>query len=442
MRSRWFDRFMRMGMTILLCTLVSGCAGLSDTLRRGALERSLGRTAVVASEEAPVLRLDGFPRSAAQGAAAGAAGAFGSCAFQPSPGGCSGSFCGAALIILLGICGIAAAVGGIVGTVTTPSPATVITADTAFVRAADARSVQSGVQSAVTLTARNHGTKLVDIPADAARDAALAGDYRSLVARGIDTVLETSVIEAGTVGGGINRPLMVRLTARVKVIDTGSNERVEERRYVFEGRRKPLDEWIANDGQSLVEDIARGYGALGELIHDDMFALYSITYSGLQGGLFSPAFGLTPTSPATRGRLSADNVIANIIEWTAVDTLQPTLQWQAFPRKQDIEAAPDAMAGVSDVRYDLLVAREEHLAPADIVYARRGLTQPTHTLEVPLRPSTRYFWTVRARFRLAGRERVTEWGTTRSPGLDRITAPSAASYRFRTTAERPPPSVP
>jgi hypothetical protein len=45
----------------------------------------------------------------------------------------------------------------------------------------------------------------------------------------------------------------------------------------------------------------------------------------------------------------------------------------------------------------------------------------------------RFFWTVRARFELDGRERVTEWSATHWPAAnDELSVPSRACFRFRT----------
>jgi hypothetical protein len=46
---------------------------------------------------------------------------------------------------------------------------------------------------------------------------------------------------------------------------------------------------------------------------------------------------------------------------------------------------------------------------ADLVYRREHLTEPIHTLEILLEPNVRYFWTVRARFTVDGKTKVTEW---------------------------------
>jgi hypothetical protein len=118
--------------------------------------------------------------------------------------------------------------------------------------------------------------------------------------------------------------------------------------------------------------------------------------------------------------------------WTTVDSLQPTLRWQAFPRDIDVALAPQEMGRVKNVHYDLLIAREENLGPAEIVYRREGLADSVHQTDTPLSPDTRYFWTVRAAFELDGRQRVTGWSSTVCCPGSGLTAPSRYSYRFRT----------
>ena len=70
-------------------------------------------------------------------------------------------------------------------------------------------------------------------------------------------------------------------------------------------------------------------------------------------------------------------------------------------------------------------------ASGDVVYAREGLPAPWHTVEQPLAPGGRYFWSVRARFELDGRERVTDWSTTNAYAAVRQAPPGVYTYRFR-----------
>ena len=148
--------------------------------------------------------------------------------------------------------------------------------------------------------------------------------------------------------------------------------------------------------------------------------------------MMSAAFGLAPITPPTRGPMTGDRFIGSLFEWYAVDGLRPRFRWEAFPRPSDISAAPEEMKRVSNVRYDLLVAKEENMAPGAIIYRQQGLPSPEHAINLSLQPDARYFWTVRARFDLDGRSRVTEWGSTHFAVREQIAAPSRNSYRFRT----------
>ncbi|HUT42536.1 MAG TPA: hypothetical protein VM011_14485, partial [Gammaproteobacteria bacterium] len=171
----------------------------------------------------------------------------------------------------------------------------------------------------------------------------------------------------------------------------------------------------------------------GSHIHDSVFLLFPFPDRGAHlAGMLAAAFGLAPVEPATRGQLTGDKLIGSHFEWTTVNGLHPQVGWQAFPRQSDLARAPDLAARIGNVRYDLLVARERNLAPAGIVYRRDGLSATTHTVQGGLQPESRYFWTVRARFELDGRERVTEWATTNYRVLDRLTSPNSFSYRFKT----------
>jgi len=80
-----------------------------------------------------------------------------------------------------------------------------------------------------------------------------------------------------------------------------------------------------------------------------------------------------------------------------VTSLQPTLQWEALPIRDDPH--------VSDVVYDL----EIHTDKGDLFYLRNDLAAPEHRLEAVLAAKECYRWRVRARFRWDGKRRETQW---------------------------------
>jgi len=107
--------------------------------------------------------------------------------------------------------------------------------------------------------------------------------------------------------------------------------------------------------------------------------------------------GVTPISPEPGS-----------FDWTgrptAVESLQPTFRWEPVDER--------------DARYDFVIYESHSVLFAAVgreVYYREGLTEPEHTLEVPLQPNREYYWSVRVR----RGEEVSEWSRfdyTQVPG--------------------------
>lgn len=100
--------------------------------------------------------------------------------------------------------------------------------------------------------------------------------------------------------------------------------------------------------------------------------------------------GLKPQTPALSFGLKDTR-------FTALDTLQPTLAWQA---------APEAAEGSVPIGYDLAIweavgygvalGPTQYLPGKRVVY-QQGLSEPQFSLTEPLKPKTRYLWSVRLR---------------------------------------------
>lgn len=94
-----------------------------------------------------------------------------------------------------------------------------------------------------------------------------------------------------------------------------------------------------------------------------------------------------------------------------VASSRPMLRWETFPRPEDLKADKKGLLQRAEkVTYDVRIWRLEDNRPVERVYARDGLPKPAHKVGTPLEPSTKYLWTVRARFELDGQPRVSEWG--------------------------------
>ena len=121
-------------------------------------------------------------------------------------------------------------------------------------------------------------------------------------------------------------------------------------------------------------------------------------------------------------------------KFVEVDSLRPTLRWQRFPGAEDHEADKERnLKRVEDVSYELRVWKTVSGYSGLLVYARDGLTTPYHKLEKALEPSSKYLWTVRARFVLDGLPQATEWGLAGYLLRD-IVVPNPSCFRFITPA--------
>jgi hypothetical protein len=383
----------------------------------------------VAATQVPEIKFEGFPRGTGEGAAKGAEETLLACLRGLQ--GCSGDFCGVAAIFMLGVCGTGAAVGAWFGAAKAPGTGEVSAAEAAFATALHPEIVQEALRGQTVAAALRRGASLRSVAPASAQAASQLHDYRSLAAEGVDTVVEVALTKAGTVGPGIKEPLLLILEARVRAIRAGDNSEIFATNYAHAGKRLKVSEWLANQGQPLLRALEAGYESLGSHIYDEAFLLYPF-YDLESGELFRfLSYGLEPIYPSMgEGLLQRGGPISSDFGWPKVNNLQPTLRWQRFPRDFDVEISPEAMGRVKNVQYDLVIAQEQNLAAAEIVYRREGLSEAVHTVETLLSPGRRYFWTVRARFELDGRPRVTDWGQWFM--RQKLTAPSPWSYRFRT----------
>ena len=153
-------------------------------------------------------------------------------------------------------------------------------------------------------------------------------------------------------------------------------------------------------------------------------------------------FGLWPEEPPLRCK-PVDILIGggNGHAWPRLDSAQPVLRWELFPRPADLRSDTNGVfAQFKSITYDLRIwqGQDEHQITKDVAYAREALPNPFHQVETPLPRRSWYFWSVRARFELNGQTRVTEWSHLQSPGLARggkpqrgdINYPDFRSFRF------------
>jgi len=133
--------------------------------------------------------------------------------------------------------------------------------------------------------------------------------------------------------------------------------------------------------------------------------------SGISGGVEG---GPRSMPPPDSGGIMYD--IWKDIRFVQVDSVKPTLQWKSFPTAKDIKADKSVdLSRTSEVTYDLKIWRAENPPNEDIIYSRTQLEKSSHKIESRLIPLTRYFWSVRVRFKVEGRDVETNWSTCCPP---------------------------
>lgn len=219
-------------------------------------------------------------------------------------------------------------------------------------------------------------------------------------------------------GGTRNPALALTLQARARLVATASGEELFARGFHYHSPRRELARWVADDGRLLTEELERAYQDLAERVHDAFFLTSSAqiaqssTLTGMPGSADYGLCWLAPRSPAARPLLiselwalpfaKGEICESSDLHFPTVDSLQPLLRWDAFPRPVDSQE-------VTAITYDLKVWDVEDCARHAVVYERAGLRFPEHRLEAPLEPGRRHFWSIRARFFASGYTKVTPW---------------------------------
>lgn len=146
-------------------------------------------------------------------------------------------------------------------------------------------------------------------------------------------------------------------------------------------------------------------------------------------GCGTPTVGLQPEYPQFKKGIFA--IWGKFIE---VDSLQPTLRWEPFPRQEDRDADQEGvLSRVEDVTYELRIWKTQTASSGELVYARGRLKLPYHKLEKSLEPSSKYLWSVRSHFMVDGRHRTMEWGLAGFLLRDEV-VPNPSCFRFETPA--------
>lgn len=404
-------------VAVSLLMMQSGCTSVPPKTQHQA---SIGKVAILAANREPGIRFEGFSRSKVEGAADTGAEVLGVLLQLKEVG-----------VILIPIILPA---GAVIGAAMAPSADTVKHAENEWSKILENQTIVDHLRDQAIVAARDNDANWQPILPELAQHVAQTADYRPLVDAGIDTVLELSIANMSANGDSLDAPLSLRIHSHARLLRAKDNTEVFSTGAEYVGDRHTRSEWAANDGKMLLQALAEGCDVLGKHIYDSTFMLYPFPDQKSHFHFPERTIGLASIDPPPYFSVAR------------VKTVHPTLRWQGFPRDSDVRVDPEDMSRVRNVRYDLFIA-ELHGYDPTIIYRREGLPNPEHALETSLLPGTRYAWSVRARFELDGRDRVTEWSGMATHGFvtrhfDRRFAPPAGdSYVFSTPPPRPVPGL-
>lgn len=359
-------------------------------------------------------RLSGTGKGAAGGAAAGALGGAGMALGLGAAG------LGPAGVLLLPFFAAGGAViggvtGGVAGTVKAVPEAKAEEIETAINNALAELRIQETMTEHIVKSGKEITTfhfNLLEGQGPASHKEKI--NYSFLKEKGIDTVFEVSVKSIGFEGGKGEDPLIALfMTVSTRLIRVKDGTEIYSGAFEYKSKARKFTTWADDSARLLREEFERCYKDLATRIVEEPFLLLDFPLSYWSTHQFCM---LRPLYPEVEfGFLKTD------MTYVRIDSLQPVLKWESFPRGIDKEAGKDGLLSrITDVSYDLKIMKVEDDFPVELVYARQRLSDPYQMVEIPLEPSTKFFWTVRARFKLDGQERVTRWSFSRRPWIQRV----------------------
>lgn len=102
-------------------------------------------------------------------------------------------------------------------------------------------------------------------------------NYTSLSGKGLDTIIEVSVLNIALEGEwSINPPLTFLMTVRTKLIKVADGAVLYEHTLQYRGDKRKFTDWAINNAQPFREEFERAYQSLAEKIVEELFLLYDL----------------------------------------------------------------------------------------------------------------------------------------------------------------------
>jgi hypothetical protein len=290
-------------------------------------------------------------------------------------------------------------------------------------------------QAVKALLTRNQADLSAELAGQVLRRLPQAGKAQASPGSAPDLRLEVSALSWGLYGGAGAHPMAdFELTVFYRVLDP-QGTCLLYRRFTVGGPRRPFQDWSAEEGERLREALTATVESAAEAVADSAFLIQDFYLSKT---MTPSTCGLLPRRPGQVFLAGSPLHGAT----PKVEGLSPALQWEAFPRREDLDHDVGRLfERISEVRYDLRIWASVGGGPGQLAYERLGLklepqTDPAeasatpgddprpptvafvaHRVDCVLAPGTEYLWSVRARFRLDGEERACRWSMNQAPDI-------------------------
>ena len=205
--------------------------------------------------------------------------------------------------------------------------------------------------------------------------------------------------------------LALHLQSQVRVTELPSGQVRYGQIFEYSSPARSFNDWLAGDGVQLRQGLSEGLDRLATNIVGGIFASTRVISARRTWTLLgTQCFGccwICPKYP----RLDY-NVFDKMLYYPIVNSFRPTLAWEEVPSNEDAGKIEREVGQKPDwVYYDLRIWKMQGPEAGKLVYEKRSLPMPSHTVDEELTPDTQYFWSVRSCLQIKGVKTCTPWAS-------------------------------
>jgi uncharacterized membrane protein len=236
--------------------------------------KELGSIAVVHTNFTPEIMLDKPAKGWLAGAGRGSVNWMGKVFSWPftqaGPPICTGQGCGLALLMVLALTTSVATIGGmaggVVGAVKAEPAKKVDEAENIIKEAIAKLKIQETFRNHVAREAQQDKRgRFTILEGYGPTSLDQKATYRNLADRGIETILQISIVRIGLIGKWeVNPQLQLEMAVQVKIIRARDDKELYSDIFLYTGKSRKFSEWCADNAQALNDELEQCYSVLAE----------------------------------------------------------------------------------------------------------------------------------------------------------------------------------